>query len=389
MTDTELRTLAASTARPAIMSRALVLRFVSIAASSIGFFLPLSALPLLAEAQATGAGGLTNGALLVACVVGELLSPWVMARFGVRCTLALGLGLLGAPLLILLIAPSLMVMTAVAVIRGIGFALAIVAGGALTAALIPAARRGEGLAFVGLVAGIPSLIALPLGVWVAHHWGFGAILVAAAFVPLLGMATVFWLPRHEAVDGAAHGVLKSLRRGALMRPAVVFAAAAAAAGAVVTYLPLTIGDATGWLAPAALLVQATASTVGRLISGRLGDRTGAVRLIVPGILFTTIGTAALVLSPAACVVLGAALFGAGFGILQNATLSLMYARTTTGQYGIVSAIWNAAYDGGMAVGALAAGVLGSLTGLTPAFLLIAALVAATLAVARTDRRRTA
>jgi predicted MFS family arabinose efflux permease len=390
MTDLQLSAPAQPAARPPIMSRALTLRFISIVASSAGFFLPLTALPLFAEAEAAGAGGITNGALLVACVVGELLSPWLMARAGVRRTLAIGLVLLGAPLLVLLVAPSLPVMTVVAVVRGIGFALAVVAGGALTAALIPAERRGEGLAIVGLVAGIPAMIALPLGVWMAQSWGYATIFVAAAAAPLLGALTVPLLPRRGAADGETGGVLQALRRGALMRPTLIFAASAAAAGAVVTYLPLAIGAVDGWLAPAALLIQSATSTAGRWVSGRVGDRYGTLRVIVPGILLTAVGLAGLVIAPLAPVVLvSAALFGAGFGILQNATLTLMYARTTTGEYGVVSAIWNAAYDGGMAVGALAVGFAGTLAGLGPAFLILAVLVAATLAVARSDSRRTA
>jgi predicted MFS family arabinose efflux permease len=376
--------------RPPIMSRALALRFISIVASSIGFFLPLSALPIHAEQQVAGAGGITNGALLVACVAGELISPWLMARAGVRRTLAVGLVLLGAPLLVLFSAPTLPVMTAVAVVRGVGFALAVVAGGALTAALLPAERRGEGLAVVGLVAGIPAMIALPLGVWVAQEWGFAAILVAGAAVPLLGALTVPLLPAQGAGGEEPGGVLRGLRSGALLRPTLIFAASAAAAGAVVTYLPLAIGAVDGWLAPVALLIQSASSTAGRWVSGRIGDRYGTLRLLVPGILFTSLGLAGLVVTPLAPVVLvGAALFGTGFGILQNATLTLMYARSTTGDYGVVSAIWNAAYDGGMAVGALAVGFAGTLTGLGPAFLILAVVVAGSLAGARADRRRTA
>jgi predicted MFS family arabinose efflux permease len=124
-----------------------------------------------------------------------------------------------------------------------------------------------------------------------------------------------------------------------------------------------------------------------MVSGRVGDRLGSSRLLVPGVLLTASGTAILVIPLGdATVIAGAAAFGAGFGILQNATLTLMYARTPEGQYGVVSAIWNAAYDGGMAVGALALGAAGSITGLTPAFLAIAVLVVATLAVVRFDRR---
>jgi predicted MFS family arabinose efflux permease len=387
MTTTAVLAPALIGSRQPLMSRSLALRFVSIFASSVGFFLPLSALPLFAEKQASGAGGLTNGALLLACVVGELVSPWVIARIGIRATLGAGLLLLGAPLLVLLVAPTVPVMTVVAVARGIGFALAVVAGGALTAALIPASRRGEGLAIVGLVAGVSSLVALPLGVWIAQSWGFAPIFIGAAVIPILAVATVPLLPKRAAEGKESHGVLHGLRQGRLMRPAMVFAASAAAAGAVVTYLPLAVGDVAGWVAPAALLVETTLSTVGRMISGRLGDRVGSARLLVPGVVLAALGTLMLVLPLGEVVVLvGAAAFGAGFGILQNATLTLMYARSPEGQYGVVSAIWNAAYDGGMAVGALALGLAGTITGLAPAFIAIAALVLATLAVVRFDRR---
>jgi predicted MFS family arabinose efflux permease len=388
MTSTDLLTPIRIAPRPRLMSRALAVRFVSIVASSIGFFLPLSALPLFAEGQASGAGGLTNGALLIACVVGELLSPAVIARLGIRRTLGVGLLLLGAPLLVLLVVDTVPAMTAVAVARGIGFAFAVVAGGALTAALIPVARRGEGLAIVGLVAGIPSLIALPLGVWIAQSWGFAPTFIAAAVIPLLAVVTVPFLPRRSSDGEAAHGILHGLRQGALMRPAIVFAASAAAAGAVVTYLPLAVGDVAGWVAPLALLVQASSSTAGRMIAGRVGDRVGSGRLLAPGVLLTAVGTVALVLPLGELGVVGGALaFGAGFGILQNATLTLMYARTPEGQYGVVSAIWNAAYDGGMAVGALALGVVGTATGLAPAFVALAVLMLATLALVRFDSRR--
>lgn len=387
MTTTAVLTPALASTRPTLMSRALGMRFVSIFASSVGFFLPLSALPLFAEGQATGAGGVTNGALLVACVVGELLSPWMIGRLGIRRTLGLGLLLLGAPLLVLLIASSVPAMTAVAVARGIGFAFAVVAGGALTAALIPAARRGEGLAIVGLVAGIPSLIALPLGVWIAQTWGYLPIFFAAAVIPMLALVTVRFLPQRASEGAETHGILHGLRQGALMRPALVFTASAAAAGAVVTYLPLAVSDLAGWVAPTALLLQATSSTAARMVSGRLGDRVGSRRLLLPGVLLTAAGTALLVVPLGVGIVLGGAIaFGAGFGILQNGTLTLMYSRTPEAQYGVVSAIWNAAYDGGMAVGALALGFVGALTGLAPAFIAIAVLVLATLAVVRFDRR---
>jgi predicted MFS family arabinose efflux permease len=84
----------------------------------------------------------------------------------------------------------------------------------------------------------------------------------------------------------------------------------------------------------------------------------------------------------AAVIGGALVFGAGFGVLQNATLTLMYARVPAGGESAVSAIWNAAYDLGMAAGALGAGLLIGLTGYSATFVLTAVMVLPALLLAR-------
>ncbi|GAA3801278.1 MFS transporter [Nocardioides panacisoli] len=374
-----------------LLTRALVLRLVSVVAGAIGFYLPLAALPMLAADHGTAAAaGLANGALLVFTVAGELVTPRLLARLGCRWVLAVGLVLLGLPALVLLTPAGSYVVAIVAVnaVRGIGFALSVVAGGALTAALLPADRRGEGLALVGLVGGVPTLLALPFGTWAAAHWGYGVVLVLTAVVPLVAVATVPALPARDGGSEPSHGLVAGLRNAALVRPAAIFASTAAAAGVVVTYLPLAVGDHAAWVAPAALLAQPATSTAGRWCSGRLGDRRGQTRLLVPGVLMSLVGMAAMALTASGPVVVGGALlFGAGFGVLQNATLALMYARVPAAEYGTVSAIWNGAYDLGMGAGALAVGVLVTATGFSAAFLVVAAAMLPALGMARGESGR--
>jgi len=354
-----------------LVTRQLLLRFVSVVASAIGFYLPLAAVPMYAAAAGSAtAGGLANGSLLVATVAGELATPRFVARVGYRWALSVGLVLLGAPALVLLATASFPAIFAVNAARGLGFAVTVTAGGALTASLIPDSRRGEGLALVGLVGGVPSLLALPFGAWAAVHWGFGPVFVLTAAAPLLAVATVPWLPGRPATAAEAHhGVLSSLRRGALMRPATIFATSAAAAGVVVTYLPLALVDHAGWVAPLALLLQPTTATAGRWVAGRVGDRRGQSRLLLPGLALSIGGVVAMaVVGSDALVLAGAATFGAGFGVLQNASLSLMYARVPQSGFSAVSAIWNAGYDLGMAVGAAGVAALVTTVGFGPAFL---------------------
>jgi MFS family permease len=366
--------------RPALLSRALLLRFVSIFGASVGFALPLSVVPLYAEQS--GAGFVTV-ALLLATVACELVTPALIRVVGYRWSLAIGLILLGAPTFLLTIGNEMWLIVAVNIVRGAGFAIAVVAGGAVTAVLIPSDRRGEGLAVVGLVSGVPSMLALPAGVWAAAHWGFDPVFIVTGVAPLLALLSLPGLPRRAPV-GETHSLAGGLRHGPIMRPATIFAVSTAATGVLVTFLPLATAPG---IAAAALLAQPAAATATRLIAGRLGDRFGAGRLLGPGILLTAIGMAAIAFTDSPAAVIGGALvFGAGFGVMQNASQALMYARVPAGGEGSVSAIWNAAYDLGMAAGALAAGLVVAEVGYPAIFLLTALVTLPALALVRRDRR---
>ncbi|MFF9645273.1 MFS transporter [Kitasatospora aureofaciens] len=393
MTETLDSTPPTLVPRPPLLTRPLLLRFVSILGASTSFYLLLSVVPGYATAGGGGVGaaGLATGALMLATVVGELATPGLVNRYGYRAVLAVGLGLLGAPALALALALSrnLWWIVAVCLLRGLGFAFTVVAGGALTASLIPVERRGEGLALVGIVSGVPSLVALPLSVWLAAHTGYGVVFAAGAVVALAAILAVPGLPDRIRASGRPFGIGEGLRTAELLRPAVVFAITAVAAGIVVTFLPLAVPASATGLVAVALFVQPAAATVARWLAGRHGDRHGPGRLVLPGLLLSAAGTLLMVLtsSPVA-VVVAVGVFGIGFGVAQNATLTLMYARVHAAGYGTVSALWNFAYDAGMGAGALAFGWLAAGTGYPWAFALTGTVMLTALAPAWRDRTPT-
>jgi predicted MFS family arabinose efflux permease len=373
------------------VTRALLLRFVSAIGSATSFYLLLSVVPLFAQSAGAGdsTAGLATSALTLAGVAGELVTPRLAARYGYRAVLAGGLVLLGAPALLLTVSGSMAVIMAVCLVRGFGFGAAVVAGGALTASIIPAGRRGEGLALLGVVAGVPSVVALPLGVWLATHIGYAPVFAAGAVAALAALVSVPGLPSPVATGarpGAAGprdrtprsaGVLSGLRTPALVRPCIAFSATTMAAGVIVTFLPLAATHATAGTAALALLLQPAVSTLTRWLAGRYGDRHGPARLVTPGVVVSAGGMLMLALTaePIA-VICGAMLFGAGFGVTQNATLSLMYTRVPATGYGTVSALWNVAYDGGMGVGAAGFGAFAAHAGYPASFALTAILMLA-------------
>jgi predicted MFS family arabinose efflux permease len=373
--------MTAPAARPPILNRALLLVFAASFGAMAGFYLLLSVVPLYAESVGAGGvgAGLVTGVLMAATVAGELAIPRLLARFGHRAVLAAGLVLLGAPALALPASSTMAAILGVSVVRGLGFAICVVVGGALVASLVPPERRGEGLGLFGIVVGVPGVAALPLGVWLVGEAGYPVVFVAGAAAALAGLSVVPGLPGRQPPPEEPVGVLAGLRAPALHRPALAFSATAMAAGVVVTFLPLAVSGGSGGLAALALFVQAVGSTVSRWWAGRYGDRHGPAVLFVPGMVASAVGILALVLIDRPAAVLAAmALFGAGFGATQNASMTLMLNRVEPSAYGTVSAIWNLAFDAGIGVGAFGFGVVAARTGYPPAFAVTAALMLAAL-----------
>jgi len=363
--------------RARIMNRPLALLFVATFGALTSFYLLLSVVPLYATSVGAGGvgAGMTTAALMFSTVAAELATPRLLIRYGYRAAFAAGLGLLGLPALALTTSAGMATILVVCAVRGLGFAITVVVGGALVAALVPDERRGEGLGLYGVVVGVPSIAALPLGVWLVEQIGYPPVFVAGAISALAGLAVVAGLPGRQPRSAHPVGILAGLRTRALTRPAIVFSTTAMAAGAVVTFVPLAVTGASGALAAVALFVQAAAATVTRWWAGRRGDRHGPAGLLAPGGLAAAGGMLMLVLiaSPTA-VLLGMALFGAGFGVAQNASLALMFERAPAAGYGTVSAVWNLAYDAGLGLGAAGFGVLAAGTGFPTAFAVTAALV---------------
>jgi len=368
-----------------LISLPLALTFLVEFSSLTSFFLLLSALPMLAAAGDAGSSGagLITGSLLLGTVTAEAVAAAGIRRFGYRTMLAAGAVLLGAPALALLSREPQAVMMGVSFVRGLGFGLCGVTSGALAATLLPAERRGEGLGLLGIVSGVPAVVALPAGVWLAgHHLGAAAAALAAV-AGLVPLAALRWLPgRAEA--GRARPAARTRRApGAALRLALIFAAGTVAAGVLDSFFPLAKGVSSN-LSSAALLVQAIIATLSRWQAGRHGDRYGHARLLIPGLIVAALGmTAMLWLSSPALVFASMVLFGAGFGVLENATFALLLERLPEAK---ASALWNFAYDAGYGAGPAVFGLFAARTGYPAAFALTGIFVLAALPAALRERK---
>jgi predicted MFS family arabinose efflux permease len=353
------------------------------------FCLTLASLPVYAVrggAEESTAGIVTAVFLGVTIAVQSAI-PALTARFGVGAVLVAGLLALGLPAPLHVVDDGLGWLSALSVLRGAGFAVLTVLGATLTAQAAPPARRGEAIGIYGLAIALPNLVAVPAGVALVLDGHVGWLFWLAA-TPVLGVLLVPRLLRSVAPQPppGPSGSGRAAARAALLPSAVLFVVTLAGGG-LITFLPIERPD--GVLATAALLLFGVTTAVSRWRAGLLADRLGSRMLLPLSLVFTSAGLvacAAGLVAGDAWVLAGATVFGAGYGATQNLTLLTAFARAGEGGTTAASAMWNASFDGGTAVGALVLGMLAGSIGLPWSYVLVAALLAAAVPLASAAAR---
>ncbi|TQN32720.1 putative MFS family arabinose efflux permease [Haloactinospora alba] len=382
-------------AHPGLRGWGFALLLLATVASFCGYVLLLPLVPLWAArggASEFGAGS-TTSAFMLATVLTQLAMPWLLARGGYRWTLPAGAVLLGAPAPLLLLTTDLAPLLVLSALRGVGFGMVTVAGAAMAVRLVPSSQMGRASGYYGMAVGLPNLVLLSAGVWLALHAGFSAVFWTAGLAPVLGAVAAAAIgrvsggtvaPAEPESTAETPDPEASRSRGrmyaALAVPLVVMLLPAIASSGIVTFLPIPLENASGAVT-AALLVFGAAMVASRWLGGLLSDRRGRPCLLLPAAASAVagMGLVAAGLWPAqegwagpggagtALVVAGAALFGAGFGGVQNDTIVLMFRRCGPRAYGTASAAWNIGYDAGTGAGSLGLGLAIQHVGYGPGF----------------------
>lgn len=353
--------------RPLALQWPCVRMMLMAVAGFAGFFVTLPSLPayVASAGNSTASAGATTTVMLVATVLFQPVVPALLRRLTTSATVAIGLVVLGLPAPLLIWANSGAGLYAICVVRGVGFAIFTVAGAFMVSEVAPPGRQGETAGLYGLAAAIPNVILIPLAVVLLHAFGFSPIAIIAA-LPVAGAALAFGGGWRRVSPESTHEVPTGATRRAITRsllPAAVLYATTITAGAVVTILPIVRSE---FVATVGLLVFGVAGALARWQAGAQVDRSGRAWLLVGACALAITGLLALSAGLSGLsdgVVLAAcALLGVAFGAVQCLTLVYSFARTTSSERPIASAVWNGAFDAGTATGAVLVGAL-SATGI--------------------------
>jgi MFS family permease len=327
-----------------------------------GFFVTLPSLPayVASTGSSTASAGATTTVMLVATVLFQPVVPAMLRRLSTPATVAIGLVVMGLPAPLLIWAHSGAGLYAICVVRGVGFAVFTVAGAFMASEVAPPGRQGEVAGLYGLAAGVPNVIMIPLSVLLLHAVGFWPIAVIAG-LPAVGAALAVGGGWRRDVPEPSQALATGNARRAIahsLLPSAVLYALTITSGAVVTILPIVRSEL---VATVGLLVFAVGAALARWQAGVQVDRPGRTWLLaaacgvaIAGLLALAAGLSA----PSDAVVLAAcALLGIGFGAVQCLTLVYSFARNTSSDRPVASAVWNGAFDAGTATGAVLVGVL--------------------------------
>lgn len=370
-------------------------RFLALLLASTGLFagfsLLVSVVPLWVVRNGSGefAAGASTGVFMATTVLAQLLMTGLVRRFGYRTMSVVGALLIGVPVPLLALSTTWQPILAISGVRGLGFGIVTVCGSALIAELLPAGSLGRGSGLYGLAVGIPLLVCLPASTAIAEYAGFTPVFAAGFALPLLAIAPMVVLPRGHT-DERTNDQPATVAAVSVWRPWLPMLAGSIAFGAMVTFLPLVFADIPA-LGSAALLLMSATALIGRWLAGLWGDRAAtAGRMLLAGLAAVAAGllgfaggtgvatTTAMVVA-VACV----AVYGAGFGVVQNDSLVLMFARVSPAH---ASVAWNVAFDAGQGAGAVAVGAVAATTSYPVAFGALGVLALAVLPVSAAAKR---
>jgi MFS family permease len=273
---------------------------------------PTAPFRILALGGSTFASGLFLGFLTYASAFSAPLTGALVDRIGAKQVLAVA----GVAITLFSIAYAVIsdyrIMLALVIVHGVFWSGLLTGAGAYMTNILPEKRRAEGLAYWGLSTIAAIAVAPTIGFWV-FHFGWRAMCVEAAVLNV-AMASIAWSlpaqPRHIHPPSTPRRLIEWR---ILVLSFTLFLYSFGYGG--ITSFTALYAAANG-VTPKGIYLTALAISIliTRPMSGRLGDRFGYRRVLLPSLLLVAAGLSILVFGGSRWRLIASAIvYGAGFG----------------------------------------------------------------------------
>jgi MFS family permease len=342
---------------------------------------PTAPFHILALGGSTFASGLFLGILTYASAFSAPLTGALVDRAGAKEVLVVASAAITAFSIAYAVIPDYRVMLALVVVHGIFWSGLLTGSGAYITNILPEQRRAEGLAYWGLSTIAAIAVAPPIGFWV-FRFGWHVMCLEAAALNV-AMACIAWaLPpqpreRREPAKrraservgqpGGAQAPGQLIEWRVLVLSFTLFLYSFGYGG--VTSFTALYADANGVHPKGIFLTTlALAILVTRPMSGRLGDRFGYRRILLPSLVIVAIGLSILIFGGTKThLVASAIVYGAGFGTAYPVFVGYVLRHVSRERRGAAFGAILACFDTGIGTGSTTMGWIIGAYGFPAAF----------------------
>lgn len=338
---------------------------------------PTAPFHILALGGSTFASGLFLGILTYASALSAPLTGALVDRAGAKEILVVGSAVITGFSIAYALIPDYHLMLILVVVHGVFWSGLLTGSGAYMTNILPEQRRAEGLAYWGLSTIAAIAVAPTIGFWV-FRFGWRALCLEAAALNVAMACIALALPRQPRHPRSGSGTARLVEWRVLVVSFTLFLYSFGYGG--VTSFTALYADATGarpkgiYLTALALAILAT-----RPMSGRLGDRFGHRKVLLPSLVVVAVGLSVLVAGGTTMhLVLSAIVYGAGFGTAYPVFCAYVLRHVAAERRGAAFGAILACFDTGIGTGSTSMGWIIGRYGFSAAFAVATAL--STLAV---------
>ncbi|MBS5998943.1 MFS transporter, partial [Corynebacterium sp.] len=157
--------------------------------------LPVVPLAVIDSGGSATLAGSSTGIFMAFTVLTQIISPWLLRRWGYRRVMALSAFTLGVPAFGHLLGTDAWVVLLFSALRGVGFGALTVSESALIAELAPVRLLGKATGMIGVFTGLGQMVFLPLGLTMAEKLGYASTYITAGVIGFVGFGLCLRIPK--------------------------------------------------------------------------------------------------------------------------------------------------------------------------------------------------
>jgi len=270
------------------------------------------------------------------------------------------------------------------VIQGIGWSAVSTSTSTIVSDLIPPFKRFEGIGYYGMSTSIALAIGPALGLFIVENFNYSTCYIVIAILEIIVLTLGFLLnyEHHKKVERLQKSnQLPVIFEKTAILPSAIFFFVAISYSGILTFIP-SYAVYTGIRNISMFfIVFAAALFITRPVTGKMADRIGATKVILPGLVLLIISLLLLTKSTSLLMFLVAGVFyGLGYGSVQPVLNALVVTFAPVERRGSANATFLAANDIGMGIGAIMWGLVSQNFGFAYIYLFSSFLIALSIIV---------